>query len=171
MWTVCALSITQSRRNLTYRFVSTDERIPVIGGQLSRRLLSPDGSKENISSFGTVALSILLGELQDSAALEARQGVEHIVVAYLAFARIANPSGMYHPARKQLASVEHAFTGVTGLESQLASACRTLSIESSSSLLDLVYDGVPLHKGLSSQDVAHLIRLSSVLLRDAPEGE
>ncbi len=37
-------------------------------------------------------------------------------------------------------------------------------------MLDLVYDGLPLHKGLSAQDVASLIRLSNVLLRDAPEG-
>ncbi|TBU64845.1 Urb2/Npa2 family-domain-containing protein [Dichomitus squalens] len=129
-----------------------DVRIPVIGRQLSRRLLSPVGSKENISSLGSVVLSILLGELQDAATLEVREGLEFMVVAYLAFARTASPSD------------------ITGLESQLASACKTLSTDTFSSLLDLVYDGLPLHKGLSSPDVARLIRLSSILLRDAPEG-
>ena len=70
----------------------------MIGRQLSRQLLSPIGNKEDIASLGTIVLSILLGELQDSVSLELREGVEHIAVAYLAFMRKAGPSGKYHCA-------------------------------------------------------------------------
>ena len=68
----------------------------MIGRQLSRQLLSPIGNREDVASLGTVVLSILLGELQDPACLELREGIEHIAVAYLAFMHKAGPSGEYH---------------------------------------------------------------------------
>ena len=39
-----------------------------------------------------------------------------------------------------------------------------------SSLLDVVFDALPLDKGLPVQDVASLIRFSTIVVRDAPEG-
>ena len=38
-------------------------------------------------------------------------------------------------------------------------------------MLDLAYDGLRAEGGLVPEDVASLVHLSSVLLRDAPEGE
>ena len=38
-------------------------------------------------------------------------------------------------------------------------------------MLDLAYDGLRAEGGLVPDDVASLVHLSSVLLRDAPEGE
>ena len=45
-----------------------------------------------------------------------------------------------------------------------------MSPETFSSLLNVVFDALPLHKGLSVQDVASLVRFSTVVVRDAPEG-
>ncbi|KAI1797672.1 Urb2/Npa2 family-domain-containing protein [Ganoderma leucocontextum] len=126
-----------------------DSEIPNVGMQLSRRLLSP---KPDSVPLGPVVLSILLGELQGSPPGEARERIEYVTVAYLALVRVGGRDG------------------VTDLESPLASDCRMLSTGSFSSLLDLVYDGLPLQKGLSTPDVVNLIRLSSILLREAPEG-
>ena len=57
------------------------------------------------------------------------------------------------------------------LESKLTSACRTLTPETFSLVLDLVYDGLPLDRGLAASDIASLVRFSATFLRDAPEGE
>ena len=62
-------------------------------------------------------------------------------------------------------------TASANLETRLASASRTLPADTFSIMLDLIYEGLPDHTGLSQSDVAGLVRLSSVLLRDAPEGE
>ena len=57
------------------------------------------------------------------------------------------------------------------LEMRLASACRLLSPDAFSTMLDLVHEGVPSKSGLGGQEVANLVRLSSILLREAPEGK
>ncbi|PIL29586.1 hypothetical protein GSI_08222 [Ganoderma sinense ZZ0214-1] len=129
-----------------------DSEIPNIGMQLSRKLLSPVGNKRDIIALGPVVLSILLGEVQSSSSEEARERVEYLTVAYLALLRVGGRDG------------------ISDLESRLIIDCKTLPTESFFSLLNLVYDGLPLQTGLSTQDVANLIRLSSILLREAPEG-
>ena len=61
--------------------------------QLSRRLLSPVGDKEDTASLGPVALSILLGEIQSSSSEEAGERAEYLTVAYLALARVGGRDG------------------------------------------------------------------------------
>ena len=57
------------------------------------------------------------------------------------------------------------------LEMRLGSACRLLSTDAFSTVLDLVHEGVPSKSGLGEQEVANLVRLSSILLREASEGK
>ncbi|RPD63168.1 hypothetical protein L227DRAFT_573006 [Lentinus tigrinus ALCF2SS1-6] len=125
--------------------------LPRIGRQLSSRLLSRRANEQQIQDLAPVALSILFVELQDNQ-IDHTEEVEYIFVAYLSFARIYGRSG------------------TVNLESRLASATRTMTAETFSSLLDAVFDALPLNKGLSVQDVASLIRFSTVVMGDAPEG-
>ena len=56
------------------------------------------------------------------------------------------------------------------LDTKLGTASRSLSADDFSTVLDLIYDGLSWQGGLSAKDVASLIRLSTIVLHDAPEG-
>ena len=56
------------------------------------------------------------------------------------------------------------------LDIKLGSACRSLSVDDFAAVLDLIFDMLSSQSGLSANDVASLIRLSAVVLHDAPEG-
>ncbi|KAI0724331.1 Urb2/Npa2 family-domain-containing protein [Cerioporus squamosus] len=121
--------------------------VPRIGRQLSSRLLSWKADEQQLRALAPVALSILFSELQDDP-----EHVDIVLVAYLSLSRICGR------------------TGTANLESRLASASRTMPVDIYASLLDVVYDALPLNKGLSEEDVARLIRFSTIVVRDAPEG-
>ncbi|OSD05999.1 hypothetical protein PYCCODRAFT_1431820 [Trametes coccinea BRFM310] len=126
------------------------DQLPVIGKPLVRRLLTWTGDKQEVAKLASTVLSILLGEVQ---AAPTQQGqLEYVVVAYLAFARMCDQQEM-----KQL-------------ESRLSSAFRTLSIEEFSTVLELIFDGLPLGRGLSVEDVVNLVRFAMTSLQHAPEG-
>ena len=65
----------------------------------------------------------------------------------------------------------HLGTDMKQLDSKLGVACRSLSADDFAAVLDLIFDGLSLQGGLSTKDVASLIRLSCIVLHDAPEGE
>ncbi|TFK90203.1 hypothetical protein K466DRAFT_574360 [Polyporus arcularius HHB13444] len=124
-----------------------EDEVPRIGRQLSSRLLSWKAGQHQLQALAPVALSILFAELHREP-----ENVDMVLVAYLSLTRICGRSG------------------TANLESRLASASRTMPVEIFSSLLDVLCDALPLNKGLSAQDVAGLIRFSTVVVRDAPEG-
>ncbi|KAI0757227.1 Urb2/Npa2 family-domain-containing protein [Daedaleopsis nitida] len=126
--------------------------MPTLGRQLSSSLLSWKGDQRDLETLAPVVLAILLGELQKNEAADYREHAEYMVIAFVALARICGTSG------------------TTILETRMTSACRTMPTEVFSTVLDIVYDGLPLEKGLAVRDIASLIRFSATLLLDAPEG-
>ncbi|KAI0768505.1 Urb2/Npa2 family-domain-containing protein [Trametes elegans] len=127
-----------------------DSILPVFGEDLSRRLLTWSDDKEQLASLAPVVLAILLAEVQDAAPSERGGRLLYVIVAYLSLAR----------------SVQ----GGIALESRMGSTIRTFSPDDFSVILELVYDGLPLQRGLSSREIASLIRFSNAVLCNAPEG-
>ncbi|KAH9890919.1 Urb2/Npa2 family-domain-containing protein [Cubamyces lactineus] len=129
-----------------------DQDMPAVGRPLVQRLLSWRGNKQEVGALAPVVLAVMLGEMQAVTPARRREELEYIVVAYLAFTRFCGRQDM-----KQL-------------DSKLGVACRSLSADDFAGVLDLISDGLSLQGGLSTKDVASLIRLSTTVLHDAPEG-
>ncbi len=150
---------------LTMRWSSEEDEVPRIGRQLSSRLLSWKAGQHQLQALAPVALSILFAELHREP-----ENVDMVLVAYLSLTRICGRSGELTMNESRDQRSDMITTGTANLESRLASASRTMPVEIFSSLLDVLCDALPLNKGLSAQDVAGLIRFSTVVVRDAPEG-
>ncbi|KAI0359178.1 hypothetical protein OH77DRAFT_1473878 [Trametes cingulata] len=132
-----------------------DGDTPSLGKALVQRLLSWSGEQGRFGALAPVVLSILLGEVQASAAsTEREERLQYVVVAYLSLARVC-----------ELHQVE-----LGHLETRMGGACRTFPAEDFAALLELIYEALPLRSGLSIQDIASLVRFSAIVLHHAPEG-
>ncbi|KAI9066632.1 hypothetical protein FKP32DRAFT_1589329 [Trametes sanguinea] len=127
------------------------DQLPALGKPLVRRLLAWTGDRQEVAQLAPTVLAILLGEVQ-AANTPHGERLEYVVVAYLALVRLCD---------------QHE---IKQLESRLSSAFRTLSTEEFSTVLELIFDGLPLGRGLSVEDVANLVRFAMTSLQHAPEG-
>ncbi|KAI0374393.1 hypothetical protein BV20DRAFT_977085 [Pilatotrama ljubarskyi] len=141
-----------------------DADVPSLGKGLVRRLLTWTGDQHRVGAFAPVVLSILLGEVQTATGpAEREERLQYLVVAYLSLGRVCGQ----HQAHTDPDTFS---TEVSHLESRMGTACRAFSAEDFGLLLELIYEGLPLRSGLSTQDIASLIRFSAVVLHHAPEG-
>lgn len=97
-------------------------------------------------------LDVLLEELRESAEKEKQVYLEYTVVAYIAGSRAGDTSQ------------------ATLWNGQLSNACRSLSLVDFSYLLDYVFEALARTGSTNTNDLASLIRLSNLLVHDAPEG-
>ncbi|CDO72438.1 hypothetical protein BN946_scf184977.g139 [Trametes cinnabarina] len=127
-------------------------QLPSLGKPLARRLLKWTDEKQDVAHAAPAVLAILLGEVEAAAAAQRKEQIEYVVVAYLALARMCD--------RQE----------TKRLETRLSGAFRTLSTDNFSIVLEMISDGLPLSRGLSLQDVTHLVRFAIIALQHAPEG-
>ncbi|KAI0824124.1 Urb2/Npa2 family-domain-containing protein [Trametes gibbosa] len=128
-----------------------EEDVPLLGQPLAQRLLSWTGDKRQTMALAPIVLSILLQESHAAPSAERAERLQYVMVVYISLVRLCGRQD------------------TTSLESRLGTACRTFSPEDFSVLLDLLCEALPVGSGLSTEDVASLIRFSAVVLRDAPE--
>lgn len=120
-------------------------------------------------ALAPVVLSILLGEVQTAIPTERAERLQYVVVMFLSLARACG-RGEY-TSSCVISATSYALIDVILLESRMGTACRTFSVEDFGVLLELLYEGLPLGCGLSTHDIASLIRFSAIVLHDAPESE
>ncbi|KAI0670121.1 Urb2/Npa2 family-domain-containing protein [Trametes maxima] len=143
---------TWSHTQTLRRWLQEPAETPVLGGSLARQLFSWKGEERDIATVSPVVLVILLGEVQVAPPTGRGERLEFVIVAYLTLSKLCG--------NQELAS----------LESRLGAACRTFSMKDFGTLLELIYESLPSQSGLGIEDVASLIRLSPVVLHNAPEG-
>ncbi|OBZ78847.1 hypothetical protein A0H81_00559 [Grifola frondosa] len=114
-------------------------------------LFAPE-QRKNAADICTPILAILAEELQKCLSTSREVYLEYVITAYLAFAYLCGPEGL------------------KTLDAQVSSTCRTLAVADFTHALDIIFEALPISAGLPLRDVASLIRLTGLMLHDAPDG-